>query len=300
MKRNEIFNIRRFGRYFTTDFKTCTANFGLSLLTISILIPVALYVLTIVFNGIFGQVWDGPGIVLRAFTFFIAIFCLTVTMPAKCYGKLTEKMYGAFWINLPASKLEKFLSMILMCCLVIPVIGISIYLILDQVLCLMDKTCGDGIMTFALSLIRDMGGIMDEIVAKIADIPPTEAEDMLPPDVMIDLFEQLTSPWLYIDEFIAMVLPFLLGAIVFKNNKIVKTFLALAAFSTIISMAGTPIYAGYYIELLNGAVDEEEMALRMFNSGLFRNIVWVDIISDTLTNATLLSCIWFRIKTLKY
>jgi hypothetical protein len=74
----------------------------------------------------------------------------------------------------------------------------------------------------------------------------------------------------------------------------------LAVFSTIISMAGTPIYAGYYIELLNGAVDEEEMALRMFNSGLFRNIVWVDIISDTLTNATLLSCIWFRIKTLKY
>ena len=53
MSKNDIFNFRRFGKYFASDFKTCTSNYGLSLLTISILIPVALYALSVIFSVIF-------------------------------------------------------------------------------------------------------------------------------------------------------------------------------------------------------------------------------------------------------
>ena len=300
MKTNEIFNLRRFGKYFCSDFRTCTANFGLSLLTISVLAPIALYVLTIAFNGIFAQVWQGPGIGLRLFTFLIAMLCLTVTMPVKCYGKITEKQYGSFWISLPASRLEKFLSMVLMTCVIVPVIGITIYLALDWLNCIIDKTCEESIIAFFISLGRDMNEGINEIILNLGNLPPMEADSALTPEMIKDFFVQFTSPWLYIDELLAMSLPFLLGAIFFKNGKTVKTFLAIAAFSTIISMIASPLFAGYFIELMNGAVDDEEMAIQMFSSGLFQNMLWIDLISDTLTNVGLLLCIWFRLKTLKH
>jgi len=58
--KNDIFNFRRFGKYFSTDFRTCCANYGLSLLTISLLSPVALYFITAAFNMMLGNGWDGP------------------------------------------------------------------------------------------------------------------------------------------------------------------------------------------------------------------------------------------------
>ena len=43
--KNNIFNFRRFGKYFTSDIRTCTANYGLSLLTMAVLTPIATYAL---------------------------------------------------------------------------------------------------------------------------------------------------------------------------------------------------------------------------------------------------------------
>ena len=40
--------------------------------------------------------------------------------------------------------------------------------------------------------------------------------------------------------------------------------------------------------------------LHLFNNGFFKNLVLIDIISDTIFNAALLTGIWFRIKTLKH
>ena len=48
--KNDIFNLRRFGKYFGTDIRTCWANYGLSLLTLSILSPVFFYILSTGFN----------------------------------------------------------------------------------------------------------------------------------------------------------------------------------------------------------------------------------------------------------
>ena len=48
--KNDIFNFRRFGKYFATDIRTCWANYGLSLLTIAILSPVVIYIITNAFH----------------------------------------------------------------------------------------------------------------------------------------------------------------------------------------------------------------------------------------------------------
>lgn len=301
MNTNDIFNFRRFGKYFSSDFRTCSANYGLTLMVISILIPLGLYVTAVAFTGLFSHVWCGPGPILRFFAFIAAMFCMTVTMPVKCYGRITEKQYGSFWISLPASKLEKFISMIIMTCIVVPVIGMTVYLAFDWLICILDKTCEESLIGTAMSLMRDLSDFKNEIAAELGD-PQTAmvGSTEISTDTLQNMFEQVTSPWLYIDEYFCFCLPFLLGAIFFKSAKTVKTFLAIAAVSSAVSMIVSPLFLGYYWDLLNEAISEEEAAAQMFNSGWFQNLAWIDVLSDSIMNIAVLTGIWFRIKTLKH
>ena len=149
--KNDIFNFRRFGKYFTSDIRTCTANYCLSLLTMAVLTPIATYALISGFAYLMGGSWEGPGAPTRAFIFFMMAVCLVVTMPVKCYGKLTEKQYGSFWLTLPASRLEKFISMIIITCIIAPIVGFGIYLGIDAIICAIDPTCGEGLMATGIN-----------------------------------------------------------------------------------------------------------------------------------------------------
>ena len=159
MKTKDIFDFRRFRKYFVSDLKTCSANYGLSLLTISLLTPLALYVITVAFNLILHLGWEGPSLAFRSIVFGIAMFCMVVTMPVKCYGGLTDKQYGSFWLTLPASRLEKFLSMLIITCIVAPFAGIVLYLGLDALISTMDKTCGGSIGFGIMQLLDGMGDL---------------------------------------------------------------------------------------------------------------------------------------------
>lgn len=292
MKTNDIFTFRRFGKYFASDLRTCAANYGLTLATITILVQIGLYVTCVGFTLVFGKVWQAPGIGLRVAAFVVAMLCLTITMPVKCYGRLTEKQYGSFWISIPASRLEKFLSMLILTCIIVPLTGTAIYLTFDWLICLIDKTCGDNIIGTFINIGGEVNKAINELTAEEIMINSTM--------ISTDFMESITSPWIYIDEYIVMCLPFLLGAIFFKSAKTVKTFLAIAAISSVTGMIMTPIMAGYYIDLINGAVSEEQALAEVFNSGLFKHLPLIDTITDTIYNVGLLAGIWFRIKTLKH
>ena len=293
--KNDIFNLRRFGKYFGTDIRTCWANYGLSLLTLSILSPVFFYILSTGFNLLLKSTWDGPDMGMRFFVFCIAVACMVITMPVKCYGKITEKQYGSFWLTLPASRLEKFISMFLMTCIIVPFTGIAIYLGIDALICAFDHTCGNNLITGAIGLIRNMGDIK-ELTMNLVDENITIEDSAL----IQDIFHQINSPLLYIDEIFGITLPFLLGAVFFKNGKTVKTILVLFAFSTAFSIAITPMMESWASEVMAGMNDGTTVIRRLFDNGLFKNLVLIDTITDTVFNLALLAGIWFRIKTLKH
>ena len=50
------------------------------------------------------------------------------------------------WIELPASRLEKYLSMMLVCLVIAPLAFFCIYLLGDAIICLIDKQCGISIV----------------------------------------------------------------------------------------------------------------------------------------------------------
>ena len=295
MKTNDIFNFRRFGKYFGTDIRTCWANFGLSLLTISILFPVVTYFISTAFNLLMKSAWDGPDMGIRVFIFCIAVLCMVITMPVKCYGRITEKQYGSFWITLPASRLEKFISMFLMTCIIVPVTGIAIYLGIDALICAFDHTCGNNLIAGAAELIKKMGD-MQEITMNLIDESITIEDAALAQDIV----NQISSPLLYVDEIFGITLPFLLGAVYFKNGKTVKTILVMFAVSTAFSIAITPIMESWSSEVMAGLNDGTTVIRKLFDNGLFKNLVLIDTVSDTLFNLALMAGIWFRIKTLKH
>ncbi|MBQ3612544.1 MAG: hypothetical protein II989_00480 [Bacteroidales bacterium] len=295
MKANDIFNFRRFGKYFASDLRTCWVNYGLSLLTISTIFPIGTYFLTNTFNLVLNSTWDGPDIGLRSFIFIVATICMVVTMPVKCYGKITEKQYGSFFLTLPASRLEKFVSMFLMTCIIAPVLGFALHLGTDAIICALDHTCGRNLVTGAMELIRNMGE-MKELTLNFVDESITIENAALAQD----LIRQISSPWLYADEIFGITLPFLLGALYFKRGKTVKTILAIFAFSMATSIIMTPYMETWAAEMVSNANADTNTILQMFNNGIFKNLVLIDTISDTVVNLALMAGIWFRIKTLKH
>ena len=257
------------------------SNYGLSLLTIALLTPAAVYVLTCGFNILFNNSWNGPGLGLRVFTALIASICLVTSMPVKCYGKITEKQYGSFWLTLPASRLEKFISMFLMTCIIVPAVGSALYLGIDALICALDSSCGNSIIAW-----------MGEFTTTLTELEVSGSGALL--------LDRMTSPWLYIDEPFTMTLPFLLGAIWFRNGKTVKTFLALAAISTAMSMLMSPFISDF-LDIMLDTVPLERLKYEiLWENKVLKNVALLDTISDTVTNIALMAGIWFRIKTLKH
>lgn len=293
--KNDIFNFRRFGKYFATDIKTCWSNYGLSLLTISLITPILLYVVLTAFNLIMTSTWDGPDMGFRFFAICVAMFCIVVTMPVKCYGRITEKQYGSFWLTLPASRLEKFASMFIMTCIIVPVTGLAMYLGMDAVICAIDPTCGNNLMAGGIEFMKGLNDL-SELAMNMGD----ETITIEGQGAVQSILEQISSPWLYVDEIFGITLPFLLGAIFFKSGKTAKTILSLIAFSTAISIIMTPFLSSWATEMINHAGEDPNMILQSLSNGIFRHLTLIDTLSDTVCNLALMAGIWFRIKTLKH
>ena len=194
MKTNDIFDFRRFGKYFASDIRTCAANYGLSLLALTMLAPIATELITAGFSLLLDLTWQGAWLGLRVGVFAIAMLCLVVTMPVKCYGKLTDKQYGAFWLMLPASRLEKFISMLLICCIIAPVIGLGMYLCIDALICMIDPTCSQNIVAGISELIEEFGVRFNMAGVEI-EIPE---EDIILWEKGSKFLKHITNPWLYL------------------------------------------------------------------------------------------------------
>ncbi len=66
-------------------------------------------------------------------------------------------------------------------------------------------------------------------------------------------------------------------------------------------MIMSPIMTDWALKLVENVNDDPMGILNnMFNNKLFRNLVLIDTVTDTVTNLALMAGIWFRIKTLKH
>ena len=135
------FSFSRLGSVLKTDLRNARKNMGLSFLLMSCSGALT-YLFVLILRWLAGWKELTLGGDARGFIFGVMIATLCIVTPARCYGSVTEVRAGRFFLLLPASVWEKSLSMILICAVVIPVAACAVYFGLDELLCLIDPSCG--------------------------------------------------------------------------------------------------------------------------------------------------------------
>lgn len=295
---NEVFNWNRFWRYLKSDFNSFISRFGISLLVMS-----TMAVTTDAFNGLFSFFitgnWIGMTAPLRIILFVVFGIIVMFTAPAKLYGYLTDRKEGSAFLMLPASRLEKFISMVLITGVVVPFIFGVIYLGLDIMVCMVDPTCGKSI--FNLMFYTDFTSIFGGIAAEMA-------AEMNEWNQYMTNMTSVFTPFLYLDDIFSTLMLFLLGALIFKTSKTGKTLGSLILLGLSLEMVLSPIVAFTFIDKYKVFAESgmPDMTVEMFNqtfpmiSWVSRHLALVDTVSDTFMNCLVLFLIWLRFSRMKH
>lgn len=271
--KNEVFNGQRFWSYFKYDFIQMWRNHVKASIGIG-LSGLIVYVIVVAFNLIFQGTWSGASLGLRIGTFVLAGTALELYQ-TRTYGYLTDKRKGSAWLMNPASTFEKWLSMILMTIIVLPILFLGVYLIADLLVTAFDPTTGHSILHSVGTGFRDLASQLS--------------------DVNLD-YETNWNIWAFapsfICGFITNFLFFLLCGLIFKKNKIlggfVIIFLASSLFSVMLSVFGLP----YHIQ-----VELEDFAQA---EAYIRHVLNITTWVSAFIAAGLAGGIYWRLKTLKH
>ena len=271
---NEIFDFKRFWTYFKYDLKQMWRNHSKAAIMIGGASAI-FYVIWLIFSLVFTQHWTTPPIEARVVVFILAFAILELYM-VRSYGYLTEKKAGSSWLMVPASKAEKFVSMLLMVCLVIPLLFFVVYFLIDGFLALVDPTYGKALIVGGIGAYTDMVNALSELSAE-SPILFTPSSFIFPG--IVGVF----CNFLY----------FLLCGICFKKNKLVGAIAILFGISLVFSVL-TGIFAPHFIRNFDINWSEEQIAL------FVTNVLNFSVALTCLLTIGLGWGVWRRIKTIQH
>ncbi len=217
---NNTFDIKRFWKYLRHDFQTAVGDSGLTLAILGAM-PVFVYFITEAFSLIVSGGTAQLPLAGKASACLIAAVVAGISFPARHYGTLTDKKAGSDWLMLPASRLEKWLSVLLMTCLAVPAFLLLELAATDGLLSLLFKG------TYGTSALGLMSSSMGELWGQMNS----------------QGLGRLAISWPYATylNWCENVLIFTLGAMYFKKGKVAKTFLAYFIFGMALSMLGAAV-----------------------------------------------------------
>ena len=186
---SNTFNFKRLLKYFKYDISNAKENYGLSLILWGCLpliayVVIQLFSLLVFRNGLVSF----PPEVRMAF-FYISNTGVLLTFGSKVYGPVTERKYGSNWTMVPASAIEKTVSLFVISCVILPVCLLAVFAASNGLICLMDPNSGQFLPDF------NPGG----------------------------LFNNMSG--IFFLNWTTTVLAFTLGALFFRKRKIAKTLL---------------------------------------------------------------------------
>ena len=274
---DNTFNFSRFGKYFVYDLKRQWKNIGM-LMLIFALFPIIFYMIYMFFAAMFdgglmkifiGLEIDGPAGGTRFGVFAVMSTIFVMLFPSRAYGEITNKAKGSEWLMLPASRLEKFTSMMLISLVVIPLVYVVVYFLSDAFVCLLDKSCGDSLMSFRIN--KEIG-----------------SSDFVIP---------ANGFWILASSIVGNAIVFLLGGLIFKKWKVVGTVLVLFALQM--------VFSGLLSVFITNA--DLDWWGNWFTDWKIRHADSIDIWLNAFINFWLLLILaicgtwsWFRIKRLQH
>lgn len=276
---NNTFDFNRFGKYYVSDLKNTFNSTWLTVLLTSLSGLIA-YVFSGLMNLFISGHWGSYPLAGRTITFVILLYVLIIIIPAKAYGFFTDKRRGSFYTLIPASPLEKFLSMFINTAILVPLAYFVIALTGDALLCLVDHSCGQPLITAGAEAASEFNEFCSDL---------TDAGK-------VNVFSTGELVCGVILNLISTAMIFLLGALYFKKNKIGKTILVLIVVQMVFSMVLTPIMMNVGEGLLDWLGDmDSDSVVRTFYT-----IKWSSYTFGLLVTIGLAVWGYFKVRTVKY
>ena len=239
---SNVFDINRFGKYFLYDLRNAKRSYWLSLIIAGCL-PIFSFVVVELIARFTTGAFINAGIGTQLPAMVIAYTIVVFTFPVKAYGRLTEKGYGSSWIMIPASPFEKWLSMIIVTCVVLPLCFLIILFCADGLLSVLFPACWPKPVPMSIHNLNEM--LIEEADGIIS----------------------FNWPAIIYVSWVESILCFTLGAIVFKKAKVGKTFLALFVIGSICSWITTLIFGITHLTAGDfSLITQDADALKLFSN----------------------------------
>ena len=284
---NNTFQWDRFCNVVRKDFRSIWQNAGTSLLIITFL-PLAAWLLWWAMAG----VTDVPAIVPEVRWCFIAgsVYLAAMVAPSRMYRTCDMKKEGIYFAMLPASKLEKYLSMLLFTIFVCPLLCLCGGIVLDYFLTLLPF----GPYNQWLWQTDYLADVLDTYRAYNADAFPADGSEEL------GMMTQMVSPGRVVLYIVLVhlntVATFLFTNTIFKKHKVLQTLLWMWLISFAINIILTPI-TGIMMASGNWMLDIMASAdpVATFSTAYWIAMAWSIVLTGVFYWWT-----WYRLKHMKY
>lgn len=270
--KSEVFYGQRFWSYFKYDLTQMWRNHVKAAVGIGLAGLIA-YFVSVLFNLVFEGEWMGPSLGFRFAVFVVAAAAFELYQ-TRTYGYLTDKRKGSSWLMVPASTFEKWLSMMLITLILMPLLFLFSSALVDSVLCWLDPT-------MEKSMLSVLSGGLQELSNGIASV---NGEYMTTWDMGVLGWPALVGLW-------TSLLFWLLCGLCFRRNKILGGFVVLLGVSIL-----TSSFTGISM-LSNMEADFDDFASA---EAAIRSIINIATIIEAFVAAGLAGGIFWRLKTLKH
>ena len=278
---NNTFDFNRFKNLLLKDGKMYIRNYGTGLIVVC-----CLNAIFWIFNLLFGTSSD-PAFRLGMLFTWTALAMMMV--PEKVYGKANLSREGVSFAMLPASSLEKFISMFLYCAIVTPIVVFFGGYLVDTLLSLFpfggfEKPIHLYTLNELVRMANDSEGVI-------------QAGDMSLP--INELFHIGAIRFVFYMLFVMWASIYMLGNMIFKKHKAGKTFACYLGINYLISTIFGALFFANTERMERWAERFEDYAgddvIRLLNYGTTMSVVIVILIT-----AVLLYFTYRKIKTQKY
>lgn len=285
---NKNFEWSRFCKVVRKDFNNIWPQAGTTLLIITLL-PIAIWLLWWVIMGLSEDV---PFIAPEVRWYMIAVVELLVCIvtPSRLYRTCNLQKEGIYFAMLPASKLEKYLSMLLFSILVCPLLCLVGGIVLDYFLTLLPF----GPYSKWLWQTDYLAQGLDGYRALVAGAFYNDEVDTL--RLLADVFTPGRIVLIFILNYLNSVALYMFTNTIFKKHKVLQTILWTMLISFALNIITTPIMGAV---MMNGNWVEEIMNWSAPVSSL-NAFFWISTAWNAVLTAVFFWWAGYRLKHMKY
>lgn len=286
---NSTFEFNRFKKVIKHDGLSYFQNIGLTLI-IFLSLPIVIWLFGIVFSS---ESSNDVSITERIMTINVFLTILFIIAPVRLYKNCNDSRMGIGYAMLPASTLEKFLSMVFYCTIVTPFIYLVGAFTIDSILAVISSSY-DG---YAISAyFNDMNQIENDVQLTLQD--GHDHQD-IKTTFIIGLFFSTKIVFVIIGFFLALSSIFMFGNMVFKKRKTGK-MLGILIVIAIIFMAIQVKYTINHFDSIPSGIQHSGAQFRNYMRHLVTTTFNVILVLEIIISAVMLWGTYRKIKTQKY